>query len=92
MSQEEGQTVELQQIGENNDQPEFEQDIGPGESQAPGLQDTAGVEGTDNPAYTAQDEPPMEDIPPPMTFVDFLPLLIEPAESNNDTPTYAEFR
>jgi hypothetical protein len=89
MSQE-GQSVELQQIGENNEKPEFEPESNTGEAQASG---TAGVEGTDNPAYTPQDDgPPIEDIPPPMTFVDFLPLLLESAESNNDTPMYAEFR
>ncbi|XP_060595194.1 uncharacterized protein LOC132749465 [Ruditapes philippinarum] len=88
MSQE-GQSVELQQIGENNEKPEFEPESNTGEAQASG---TAGVEGTDNPAYTPQDDgPPVEDIPPPMTFVDFLPLLLESAESNNDTPMYAEF-
>ncbi|XP_045177715.1 uncharacterized protein LOC123537860 [Mercenaria mercenaria] len=87
-----GQEVELQQVGENSEKPEFEPETNAGETQqSTDVQGPAGVEGTDNPAYTAQDEPPLEDIPPPMTFVDFLPLLIEPAGSNADAPVYAEF-
>lgn len=90
MSQE-GQAVELQQIA--NENPGLEPELSSEKTETNETTEGLGspVEGTSNPGFTQADEP-LEEIPPPMTFVDFLPLLIEPASSNADPPVYAEFR
>ena len=50
------------------------------------------VEGKENPGFDHEEQLESELTLPPMTFVDFLPLLIEEAVSNDDIPKYAEFR
>ena len=50
------------------------------------------VEGKENPGFDHEEQLESELALPPMTFVDFLPLLIEEAVSNDDIPKYAEFR
>jgi len=56
------------------------------------LGDKAMVEGADNPAFedSALEIDSIEK--PPMTFVDFLPRILEEAFSNTDAPVYTEFR
>ncbi|XP_052788089.1 uncharacterized protein LOC128222938 [Mya arenaria] len=52
------------------------------------------VEGADNPAYTdteTTEQTESDFTIPPMTFVDFMPRLIEEAASNVDSPIYSEF-
>ena len=52
------------------------------------------VQGLENPAFQGQEQDVVESelSLPPMTFVDFLPALLEKAVSADDTPRYAEFR
>lgn len=91
MSQAE-QEVELQQISAD-EKPETGPESSPsGETkETTDGQESTEIEGISNPAFSQADEGPKEDVPPPLTFVDFLPLLIEPASSNADPPLYAEF-
>lgn len=51
------------------------------------------VQGLENPAFQGQEQDVVESelSLPPMTFVDFLPALLEKAVSADDTPRYAEF-
>lgn len=50
----------------------------------------ANVQGLDNPTFAMTREN-IEPGIPPVNFVDFFPMLLEPAASHNDAPTYAEF-
>lgn len=57
-----------------------------------GLADKPGVEGTDNPAFSQETQELESMEVPPMTFVDFMPRLLEEAASNADAPCYSDFR
>lgn len=91
---EEGAQVELQEISKKPENTETE-DAEPAKTDDNDVEPSGPsvVEGTDNPAYNPEQESSLQDdLPPPMTFVDFMPMLIEPGATNADAPVYAEFR
>ena len=50
------------------------------------------VEGVENQAYNHAEDTQEPTGPPPLTYVDFVPRLLETAASGADAPRYSEFR
>lgn len=88
--EQQSQEVELQQIGEKTDLEYSSNGHAPTEDPEESFE-PSGVEGMDNPAYSKTNEALEDNGPPPMTFVDFMPPLIEEASSKDDPPVYSEF-
>ena len=87
-------SVELQTIpGEKQDEEYMEQQQQEQQQQKSTIKPVTvnGVEGKVNPGFEQEQEESEMSLPP-MTFVDFLPLLLEEAASVDDIPRYAEFR
>lgn len=82
------QEVELTPIESNQTADPLEQS----KSTDTDLGKTGGVEGTDNPAFANMAEELESNVAPPMTFVDFVPRILEEAISNADAPVYTDFR
>lgn len=82
------QEVELKPMETNKTQ-DTEQDT----AQAPtGLDENASVQGAENPAFSETDEESEGSEVTPMTFVDFLPRILEEAGSSADAPLYTDFK